>query len=132
MRLNAGSHTLTFVHIQRYPAHIMTSAEESCDYLNLKERRGEGGRKEDGLLQRSQGQEIGLGKVSRLSGINMLFHWSPLDNHIHATQGSKPPHFYYSFLIRPDKVVQASSFHYVVIWKLHENPWDVITGKLLK
>lgn len=79
-------------------------------------------RREGELLQRSQEEEIGLGKVLRLSGINMLFHWSPLDNHINATQGSKPPHFHYSLLIHPDKGVQASSFHYVVIWKPHEIP----------
>lgn len=60
-----------------------------------------------------------LGKVSRQSGINMPFHWSPLDNHIHTTQGSKPSLFHYSLLIRPDKGVQASWFYYVVIWNPH-------------
>lgn len=38
----------------------------------------------------------------------MAFHWSPLDNHIHATQGSKPSPFHYFLLIQPDKGAQAS------------------------
>jgi len=33
----------------------------------------------------------------------MPFHWSPLDNHIHTTQGSNRSLFHYSLLIPPDK-----------------------------
>lgn len=55
----------------------------------------------------------------------MPWHWSPLDNHIHATQGSKPSPFHYSLLIRPDKGVKAMWFYYVVIWI----PYEIPTGR---
>ena len=61
MRLNSGSHTLTFVHIQRYPAHIMTSAEESCDYLNLKERRAGRRERKGEKRRRTTSEEPGAG-----------------------------------------------------------------------